>query len=50
MSDQHGPEQKEASDEEEGEVLADRKVRSVLTPNVDEVPAGPDELPPIKPA
>jgi hypothetical protein len=50
MSDQHEPEENEELEDEDGEVLPDREAMSVLSLPGNELPVGPDELPPHKPA
>jgi hypothetical protein len=47
------PEEREASEaleDGDAELLPERKAMSVLQPPGADVPLGPDELPPIKPA
>jgi len=49
MTESQEPESNDEPEEEDGQ-LTDRDARSVLPPPGADVPLGPDELPPIKPA
>lgn len=50
MTKEQEPEVDEELEEEDGEVFPDREAMSVLSLPAKNVPAGPDELPPHKPA